>query len=391
MRYIDADTRKALLTQQGYFPRIVITLLSGETLELTESDIMVNGISNENAVSPDNSFSALGSTIISGLDITINNIDNTYNQYTFEGADVQFFIYIPDGSLYMGMGCYTVDTVIETDYTIRLSLLDYMINFERPYSESKLEYPATLYQIVRDACDVCGVNFSSATAFRNRQYTIQTRPDDKNLTFRDVIGWVASMGAYFARMSPGYRGHPPFSGTLSFEWFDIDAFNSMGRWYNNKYRLNQENIGTVTYDNVTYQYGTNYQYIDVLYSKNINVNKIKITGVKVVVNSAGGEEYAYISGSNAYTIELRNNKFITEENAQYFADYIAPYVIGLTFYIITVKHTSNFMMQPGDAAVIYDSRKNQYYPILITRTVFSFANSQTTVCGATSISKNQVV
>ena len=85
MRIIDEATRKVILTESNdYIPRVTITLLSGQTLQLTESEIMVNGISKENAASSDGSFSALGSTIISGLDITINNIDNSYSQYNFE-------------------------------------------------------------------------------------------------------------------------------------------------------------------------------------------------------------------------------------------------------------------------------------------------------------------
>lgn len=390
MRIIDEATRKVILTESNdYIPRVNITLLSGQTLQLTESEIMVNGISKENAASSDGSFSALGSTIISGLDITINNIDNSYSQYNFEGADVQFIIYVPNrdsdplvySTIYLGK--YTVESVTETDFTIQLSLLDYMVKFDRPYSESTLTYPATLSEIVNDACTKCGVNLANPD-FHNRDLVVDTRPDDASLTFRDVIGWVASMGAYYAKMTDDY-------GSLEFTWFDIDNFNSMGFWLDDKYVLNRDNKRTVTYDGVTYQYGNGYHYIDSLYSKDINVNKITITGVKVVYVDEERVEHKYIVGSDAYAIELRDNKFITEDNAAYIAQYIANYTIGLTFYSTNITHPSNFMMQQGDAAVVYDVRKNQYYPILVTRTVFSLDNAQTTVCGAETVTKNQAV
>lgn len=390
MRIIDEATRKVILTEsRDYIPRVVITLLSGETLELTESEIMVDGISKENAASSDESFSALGSTIISGLDITINNTDNSYSQYEFDGADARFIIYVPNrnsdpivySTIYLGR--YTIDSVTETDYTIQLSLLDYMVRFDKPYSESTLAYPATLSEIVNEACMRCGISFVTQE-FRNRNMVVEERPDDANLTFRDIIGWVASMGCYYAKMTDNY-------GDLEFAWFDVDNFRTMGFWLGDKYVLNRDNKRTVTYDGTTYQYGNGYHYIESLYSKDINVNRITITGVKVVYNDEEQIEHTHVVGSDDYAIEIRNNKFITASNAASVATSIANYTIGLTFYNANVSHPSNFMMQQGDAAVVYDVRKDQYYPILVTRTVFSLGNSQTTVCGAESVTKNQAV
>lgn len=387
MRTINNAIRKAILTESGdYRPSIRITLISGQIISLDETNILINGLSKEDAASSDESFSALGSVIMSGFDITIDNINGTYSNYDFENAIVVFEILVPDRSVTpvtttaVKMGKYVVDHVTETDYTIQLSLLDFMVKFDKPYSDSQLVYPATLGEIVLDACQICGVPFITVD-FYNKNLEVAVRPDDSRLTFRDVIGWVAAIGGYFA--------HVDDYGELAFSWFDLTAYNNMGSWVDNVYTLNPNYIGTVTYDNIEYMYGNGYHYIDSLYSKDIDVNRITITGIKIIVVDSDDVEHVYTAGTSDYVIEISDNPFITTSNAQSIALNLANKIVGLSFYRADISHPANFTIQQGDAAVIYDSRRDKLYPILVTRTVFSFSDAQTTVCGAESITKKQ--
>lgn len=82
--------------------------------------------------------------------------------------------------------------------TIDLTCEDNMRKFDRNYSDSKLKYPATRGQIVRDACEVCGVTLQT-TSFDRDDYIVQNRPNDEALTFRQVLQWVAQIGCQWMR------------------------------------------------------------------------------------------------------------------------------------------------------------------------------------------------
>ena len=70
------------------------------------------------------------------------------------------------------------------------------IKFDKAYSESKLSYPTTLGQIVRDACEVCGVTLGTPT-FEYDDYVVDSRPDDESITFRQILQWVGQISCHY--------------------------------------------------------------------------------------------------------------------------------------------------------------------------------------------------
>ena len=64
--------------------------------------------------------------------------------------------------------------------------------FDRAY-DTDLTFPATLLQIVSDACDKCGITLNEVKypiapeSFVNDNYTVAEKPTKENLTFREVI------------------------------------------------------------------------------------------------------------------------------------------------------------------------------------------------------------
>ena len=67
-----------------------------------------------------------------------------------------------------------------------------MAKFNRA-DDSELAYPATLYQIVADACTKCGVSQKLPTNTLHRGVSIPKRPKADNLTYRQVLVWAAEL------------------------------------------------------------------------------------------------------------------------------------------------------------------------------------------------------
>lgn len=178
-----------------------ITLKDGTVLNLTSADLWANGFSFEDSVSGDSSFD-IGSTIINVLTLSINNFDGQYSDYDFDGAEVICYVGMEfdDGTTEKIRICTA--TVVEQPedetVTIDLTCEDNIHKFDRNYSDSKLNYPATRGQIVRDACEVCGVTLQTLNFYRD-DYIVQNRPNDEALTFRQILQWVAQIGCQWMR------------------------------------------------------------------------------------------------------------------------------------------------------------------------------------------------
>lgn len=207
--------------QRAYLEEAVITLYGGTTLTLTNEDIWGNSFTVEDAVSSDNVFQ-IGTAISNSATLTLNNVYDDYTDIDFTGAKVVLYVglNVQQGTSVspemLRKGTYVVyDAVYDMD-VIKLSLVDNMSKFDKGYSLSRLVYPATLDEIVRNACSICDVTFNSPS-FPHSTFVIDQRPDDSSNTFRDVIAYVAQIAGCYARCD-NY-------GRLELKWFDFDTLN----------------------------------------------------------------------------------------------------------------------------------------------------------------------
>ena len=128
---------------------------------------------------------------------------------------------------------------------------------------SELTYPATLYEIYVDACNVCDIPIET-TSFPNMNYVVQEKPEG-DYTFRDIIGYVAELAGCFAKCNR--------NGALELRWYeqtDIEL-EPMNRF--------------------------NFKPSD---------NIIKITGVMY-----GTEDTVYLAGTDEYVIDLSENPLVS--------------------------------------------------------------------------------
>lgn len=212
----------------NYLSYADIMLKDGTALNLTNDDIWNGGVTIEDAVS--SGTFEVGSAVINQCTIVINNIYDKFTKYDFKEAvvsvqlgidlnETEFDIDADDEteSSYtpriekIKKGVYTVDDTKYNGSIITLTCIDNMGKFDRAYSESKLEYPATLKTIVMDACDICGVTLNTPD-FSHSDYIINTRPTDAAVTFREVIAWCGQISGNYCRCN--------VNGQLELKWFN---------------------------------------------------------------------------------------------------------------------------------------------------------------------------
>ena len=388
--------------RRNYLAYADITLVSGSVLHLTNEHILLGGFSKEDAVSDDNSFSALGSVVIGSASLTINNMDESFSAYDFTNAAVVIYVglMVPYNNTTqlekLRLGTYTVDSAAYNGSGIILSLLDYMERFDRPYSGSTLRYPASLDTIVRGACTDCGVTLYT-TNFPQKNFVVSARPTDDAVTYRDVISWAAAIAGCFAKCD--------VYGRLEIKWFDQAALENRNTGYDggifdsstpystgdalNGGTFRPWNSGSSA-DGGLFTDDIPLHHIYGLYSQDIGVDDVVITGVRIMVDnpeSDGASTLQYTSGSSGYMVEVTGNGFITPDNAQAIAGRLGTQLIGLTFRKASVTHASDPSIEAGDVGVVWD-RKGRDYPILITRVSFGIGSSQTIVCGAETPGRN---
>lgn len=400
MRNLSTKFRQALYrNERNYIAYADITLADSTELNLTNTEIWSGGFSFEDSVSDDDTFSALGSVIIGSATLIINNIYEEFSDYDFTNATVvlSLAMQFTDNTVEkFKIGTYTVDDTSYNGATIRLSLLDNLEQFDRPYSNSNLQYPATLDAIVRDLCTTCGVSLGTVD-FPHKSQVINNRPADEALTCREVLSDVATIAGCFVKCNA--------NGAIELRWFDRTTLDSYpvgldgGKFDSaNPYAtgdtadggsFNPWNTGT-EYDSNLETINSNIHYITGINSQNICVDDTVITGLSIVVaDETTNTDITYnATGSTpGYVIQIINNSLISIETAQTIADWLGTQLIGLTFRKLNVSHLDDPAIESGDIAIAIDRKQNEY-PVLVTRQTFTIGGFQTIVCGSETPSRN---
>lgn len=382
-----------------------ITLKDGTVLNLTSANLWANGFSFEDSVSGDSSFD-IGSAIINVLNLSINNFDGEYSDYDFEGAEVICYVGMEfdDGTKEKIRICTA--TVVEQPedetVTIDLTCEDNMRKFDRNYSDSKLKYPATRGQIVRDACEVCGVTLQT-TSFDRDDYIVQIRPDDEALTFRQVLQWVAQIGCQWLRCDEyGRLCINWYGGSVDEEELVVDVLGTLKTQNGSNIKLNfSSSDGVLSADNgvllesngVLRLFATdgkgNVSSIKTTYGFTPHHTDVVITGVKVTEysDSASDELQTYMDGTEGYVLTISDNKLIRKGDGQTVASIIAEKCVGMRFRPFESECPTDVSLEAGDSLLIVD-RTGKIYNSFLTSTTLQPGAGQRIACNAKSAAKN---
>ena len=339
------------------------TFFDGVVISLTNENLWSNALSIEESVSNQNSFD-VGSVIINKATIVINNIYEDYTSYDFTGAKVTIRIglQLSNGTIeVVNKGIFYVDSATYNGSLITLECLDSMSKFDKDYSESELIYPATLRQIVQDACSVCGVLYS-ASIFENDTFIVNERPSDESLTFRQMLNYV---------------------GQIACQQFSIDHNDRLiARWYD-------RDMMDDLYSSPSSVDDSEYHQISSINSQNINQDDVIITGVKVTEFSEDTENPggSYLSGTTGYVIEIKDNKLIPIGKGSGVSTYLGQKLVGMRFRPMELTFQNDPTIEPTDIAEVIDFKGNHFYTF-ITSTNFTVGNTQTLSCGAESPIRN---
>ena len=193
---------------------ILCTPTKGTAFNITDKDII--GAVTVDWSSVTGSKLDLGSACMSELSFTLENTDGAFDDKVFEGAQLYVTTSFPTGSTTetVPIGYYTVDSPPRKLRSIKITAYDRMAKFNRAY-DTELAYPATLYQIVADACTKCGVPQKLPTNTLHRGVSIPKRPEADNLTYRQVLVWAAEL--------MGVSLYIDYDGKLTGGWYATNA------------------------------------------------------------------------------------------------------------------------------------------------------------------------
>ena len=343
-----------------YIKSLKLTLNDGTELLIDNSKLWQNGLKIDRSTSSSSSFD-IGSTIIGHLTLTLNNIYDEYTDYDFTGcvaSNIKVGLELLDGTIEsLTYGVFYLDEAKYNGSIITLSFYDSIYKFDKNYSESNLIYPATLGQIVRDACSVCGVTLQTMS-FDHDDYVVQQRPNDESLTFRQVLQWVGQIACLYCITDE--------QGRLCMEWYDTNLLESIDL---------TEDIP----DNPT-----GYHHIHSFTSLNTGLDDVVITGISVtqdIESDDGTVQKTYQSGKDGYVLSISKNKLIQGESGMTIASMLGEKIIGMRFRTFSASALSDPTIEAGDIIVL-TTRKGEKYKSVVTNNVFHPGNFQNISCGA---------
>lgn len=317
----------------------IITLASGKTIPIDDSQLWDNGFVIDDSTSNTNGFD-IGSAIVQKFTLRLNNMYDDFTDYDFTNAvisDVKVSLDLDGKTESVNKGVFTVDDPSYDGDIITLECLDNMHKFDVSYEKSNLTYPATLLQIVQDTCRCCGVTLATGSLqFEHYDYVISDKPDDSTMTFRDALTWVGQISGHFWKCNK--------DGQLTAGWYNMSDLTA-GK---NIHTLQTNVVADITAD----------------------TDDVVITCVRVVTDGGESGQVTYQSGLDGYASVIDGNKFINSTNAAEIASMIGERVVGLRFRPMTVSSLQDPTIEAGDGAIVYD-RKLKSYKTFFTSVVFS--------------------
>lgn len=371
--------RRALSENREFRIKDTITLKNKKEIPIPMMDLREYKI-NE-ATSASGKFE-IGAAVIKEYKVTLDNSEEQYDDCDFEGANIQAVIglKLADGTWEdLKKGLYRVYTATFGETTLQITAYDEMIYFDRPYSECTLSYPATVRDIVLDACRHCQVDCESGS-IEMGNYIVKTKPEG-SITYRDVISYCAQIMGCYARIN--------HLGRLAFGWYDFSAVGSgdldggiFDTASQEKY-LSGDGADGGTFDDYssgyTYDGGSfadmdTYHHFYDLYNKSINGTDINVTGIQITAKKDSADE-KYLYGTNTYALEIKDNPLIQTDTMQLVAKHIGDKIINKPFRPMSISVQGNPAIEAGDVAVV-SPKTTSSYTTVITDTTFSLFAAQ---------------
>ncbi len=373
MKNVSNEFKNIIKSGGPFYAYASITLKSGEKLYLdSENDFFISG----NGYSEDGGDGfPLGSALSKSVTLVIDNIDERFSKYDFYYAQISLFteadienrsydiwrdvkgeeILDINGNTIMlaksrierlNEGTFTVLEPTAVGDTIELVGYDSMYKADADFT-SKLSYPTTAGQLLREACSTCNIMLGSPK-FNNDDFVIEQAPD--KVTCREVIGCIAMLAVGNAVIQ---------NGTLVIKSYDFSAISKITKRAD-------------LVEDAGYSILMDYQS-----DPDISTDPVVITGI-ATTKKVENESTILIRGTDDYALEITNP--LIEGHEDDAINLIGDVLIGVKLRGFSGEFFPDPTIEFMDLACVVD-RKDKVYPTFITSNEFSYLGSSSFSCG----------
>ena len=381
---IDNDNR-------AYQYRVVVTPVVGQSFTISNEYLSeAGGVVIDEAVSSDGSLD-IGTCVINKLTLVLQNYDGHWDDYDFRGAGVVLHIgLMVNGSLEeFTRGMYIVKDMPQYDPgTVTLTCYDYMVLLEKLVKDVsdlwELTTPITIGNLVSTILYNCG-NLNMVSTNLPLSATSVMVPKDDTMTCRDLLHYVAQMNGMNCQFNE--------NGYLTFRWYGSGYTDyTIRQLEGGAIRIVEDNVVRISYPLSGEVIWTSRVNIPVLYSLIADRYDTVVTGVRIVLNAGEVDDdhldaETYLTGSDEYMVSIEQNPLITTDNASSALACLAASLVGFRYRQATFSHPGMPWIVAGDSASIVDF-KGQGYTVLISSTVFTSLERQTSVSSGAALTLN---
>lgn len=247
------------------------------TIPITEQDVVSGGMSINRYCLSGNRIE-VGSAIAAELTLKLDNVDGRFDDVAFEGAELFVRVGVKKWDArrwenanlyYVPMGYFTVDEVPRKLASITLTALDRMVLFDKSVDGSLLAFPTTVDALLSRICDICNVPLGiNVGELLNHGYEIAAMPEEDDLTYRQLLAWIAEI--------TGTCAYIDWDGRLVLGWAEaVDVAIEAGDRF----------------------------------ASDLQENSITISGVQVVDGDT-----IYLAGDDGYAINIESNGLIQADH-----------------------------------------------------------------------------
>jgi len=373
MKNVSNEFKNIIKSGGPFYAYASITLKNGEKLYLdSDNDFFISG--NGYAEDGGDGF-PLGSALSKSVTLVIDNIDERFSKYDFYYAQISLFTEVDiesrsydawrdvkgeeildvNGNTIMltksrierlNEGTFTVLEPIAVGDTIELVGYDSMYKADADFT-SKLSYPTTAGQLLREACSACNIMLGSPK-FKNDDFVIEQAPE--KVTCREVIGYIAMLAVGNAVIQ---------NGTLVIKSYDFSAISKI---------TNRDDL----VEDAGYSILMDYQS-----DPDISTDPVVITGI-ATTKKVENESTILIRGTDDYALEITNP--LIEGHEDDAINLIGDVLIGVKLRGFSGEFFPDPTIEFMDLACVVD-RKDKVYPTFITSHEFSYLGSSSFSCG----------
>lgn len=373
MKNVSNEFKNIIKSGGPFYAYASITLKNGEKLYLdSENDFFISG----NGYTEDGGDGfPLGSALSKSVTLVIDNIDERFSKYDFYYAQISLFTEADienrsydirrdvkgeetldiNGNTIMltksrierlNEGTFTVLEPTAVGDTIELVGYDSMYKADADFT-SKLSYPTTAGQLLREACSTCNIMLGSPK-FNNDDFVIEQAPD--KVTCREVIGYIAMLAVGNAVIQ---------NGTLVIKSYDFSAISKI---------TNRDDL----VEDAGYSILMDYQS-----DPDISTDPVVITGI-ATTKKVENESIILIRGTDDYALEITNP--LIEGHEDDAINLIGDVLIGVKLRGFSGEFFPDPTIEFMDLACVVD-RKDKVYPTFITSHEFNYLGSSSFSCG----------